>query len=130
MKKKIVGRDDIALIVQNFYTRVRADETLGPIFNSIITDWDHHLDRLTDFWSMNVFGGKLYAGNPISAHQHVDDQTPGGITPFHFGTWLNLWFETIDADFEGENADLMKRRARKMQTPLMVSIFEHRNSKQ
>lgn len=127
MRKQITDRSDVSLIVRTFYMKVRVEPTLGPIFNSIITDWEEHLERLTDFWFMNLFGGKSYTGNPIAAHQHVDDLTPGGITPFHFGTWLNLWFETIDADFEGENADMLKRRARKMQTPLMISIFEHRN---
>ena len=127
MKKEITNRNDVGKIVRAFYSKVRLDETLGPIFNGIITNWEEHLERLTDFWNMNLFGGKAYTGNPIDTHQHVDDQTPGGITPYHFGTWLNLWFETIDAEYEGANADIMKRRARKMQTPLMISIFEHRN---
>ena len=127
MKKEINTRNDVEAIVSSFYAKVRVDETLGPIFNRVITDWDLHLEHLTNFWNMNLFGVKDYSGDPISAHQHVDEQTPGGITPYHFGTWLNLWFETIDASYEGDIADIMKRRARKMQTPLMISIFEHRN---
>lgn len=124
--KEIENRKDVSKIVRNFYAKVRVDETLAPIFNGMIKDWEEHLEKLTDFWEINLFGGKFYEGNPITAHQKADDFSHQQISPYHFGTWLNLWFETIDVDFEGEKADILKRRARKMQTILMVTIFEHR----
>lgn len=125
--KEIENREDVSVIVRNFYAKVRTDETLAHIFNNIITDWEAHLEKLTDFWTMQLFGGKIYNGNPIKVHQEVDDQSNHEVTAYHFGTWLNLWFETIDANFTGENADTLKRRARKMQTVLMVSMYENRN---
>ncbi|MFY0481634.1 group III truncated hemoglobin [Flavobacterium sp. PLA-1-15] len=125
--KEIENREDVSLIVRSFYAQVRTDETLAHIFNNIITDWEAHLEKLTDFWTMQLFGGKIYNGNPIKVHQEVDDQSNHEVTAYHFGTWLNLWFETIDANFTGENADTLKRRARKMQTVLMVSMYENRN---
>jgi hemoglobin len=127
-KSDVRNRQDVSKIVREFYAKVRADEELGPIFNSVITDWEEHLERLTTFWEMNLFGGKGYDGNPIAAHQHVDD-VAGPIEPIHFGIWLNLWFETINANFEGEKASILLRRARKMQTVIMISIFEHRSKK-
>lgn len=126
MKKQITSRNDVSLLVRNFYAKVREDEELGPIFNHVIKDWPEHLEKLTDFWEMNLFGTKGYSGNPIAAHLHADDAAGQQITPYLFGTWLNLWFATIDEHFEGENAEMLKRRARKMQTILMVSIFNHR----
>ncbi|HEU0135846.1 MAG TPA: group III truncated hemoglobin, partial [Flavobacterium sp.] len=60
MKKEISNRNDVGKIVRTFYSKVRLDQTLGPIFNGIITDWEEHLERLTDFWNMNLFGGKAY----------------------------------------------------------------------
>lgn len=128
MKTDIATRDDIGKIVREFYVKVRNDELLGPIFNEIITDWEAHLEHLTDFWQMNVFGGKAYTGNPIAVHQEVDERVGNTIEAFHFGTWLELWFITIGDLFEGENADLMKRRARKMQTGLMVTIYQNRQA--
>ena len=44
MKNDIQNRSDIALLVRSFYTDVRSHEILGPIFNSIITDWEAHFD--------------------------------------------------------------------------------------
>lgn len=125
--REIENRKDVSLIVRGFYAKVRTDETLSHIFTSIITDWEDHLEKLTDFWTMQLFGEKIYTGNPILVHQEVDKYTHYEITAYHFGTWLNLWFETIDADFSGENADTLKRRARKMQTVLLVSMYENRN---
>lgn len=125
--KEIENREDVSLIVRTFYTKVRSDETLGPLFNTIITDWEEHLEKLTNFWFMQLFGGKMYSGNPIRIHQEVDNQSDHQVTAYHFGTWLNLWFETIEPDFIGENANILKRRARKMQTVLMVAMYENRN---
>lgn len=125
--KEIENREDVAALVRCFYAKVRTDETLAPIFNNIITDWEEHLEKLTDFWTMQLFGGKIYNGNPIKVHQEVDDRSGHITTAYHFGTWLNLWFETIDAGFTGENADTLKRRVRKMQTVLMVAMHENRN---
>lgn len=124
--KEIENREDVSQIVRSFYAKVRTDETLSDIFNTIIEDWEEHLEKLTDFWTMQLFGGKIYTGNPIKVHQEVDSKSNHQVTAYHFGTWLNLWFETIDAAFTGENADTLKRRARKMQTVLMVSMYENR----
>ena len=126
MVKEITDRADVSKLVHHFYAKVRMDDDLGPIFNGIITDWPEHLEKLTDFWEMNLFGKRIYDGNPMTAHQKADDLTGQKITSYHFGIWINHWFATIDSLFVGENADILKRRARKMQTLLMVSIFEHR----
>lgn len=129
MKTDIQNRDDVAKVVREFYAKVRKDELLGPIFNQLITDWEPHLEHITDFWEMTVFGGKMYSGNPIIVHQQLDDKAGNTIEAFHFGTWIELWFLTINEHFEGENAEILKRRARKMQTGLLVSIYQHRAAK-
>lgn len=124
--KDILNRDDISLLVRTFYAKVRVDADLSPIFNAVITDWEPHLELLTDFWEMSLFGGRKYKGNPFLAHQRADNLSNHTITPNHFGAWLNLWFATIDDLFEGDNAQTIKRRARKMQTPIMIAIYENR----
>ena len=129
MKNDITNRDDISTLVRTFYSKIRMDAELGPIFNAVITNWEQHLELLTTFWHMSLFGGRDYKGDPFKAHQKVDNSTNNIITANHFGAWLNLWFATIDELFEGDNAKTLKRRARKMQTPLMIAIFENREKK-
>ena len=130
IKDDINTREDVALLVDQFYKKVRANAILGPIFNQAITNWDQHLDHLTTFWESSLFMGKplkkKYIGNPLEVHVKVDKANNNSITEHHFGIWLNLWFETIEHLFAGENAELAKRRARKMGTFIHLKIFESR----
>ncbi len=129
MKKDIENRADISILVHQFYDKIRADEEIGSFFNEIITDWEPHLEKLTDFWEMNLFGGKMYKGNPLEIHNKVDEHFNEKISSNEFGIWLNLWFATLEELFKGENVEIIKRRARKMGTFLMVSIYENRAKK-
>lgn len=126
MKKQIENRDDIAFLVQQFYAKIRVDEEIGFYFNTMIKDWDAHLEKLTDFWESNLFPVKKYHGNPLAVHNEVDSHFEGKITSNEFGIWLNYWFQTLEEHFEGENVEILKRRARKMGTFLFMSMFEHR----
>ncbi|MFH7012180.1 group III truncated hemoglobin [Flavobacterium sp. FlaQc-52] len=126
MRKQIENRADIAILVHTFYTKIRADAEIGFYFNTMIKDWDAHLEKLTDFWETNLFAVKKYKGSPHAVHNEVDTYFDGKITSNEFGIWLNYWFQTLEELFEGENAETLKRRARKMGTFLFISMFEHR----
>ncbi len=128
-KPEIKNRKDIAHLVCTFYEKVRKDTILGPVFNGIITDWDAHLEILTDFWESQLFMKRKYIGDPIKAHQKTDDFMGNTMTMEHFGIWLNLWFATLDELFSGETVWIAKNRARKMNTMLFMKIYEHRHSK-
>ena len=123
----ISNKEDIFLLVTTFYGKVRLDSLLGPIFNMVIKDWEHHFDRLTDFWQSNLFFEKTYHGDPLQKHAEVDKRVGGTINEFHFGHWLNLWYQTIDELFEGETAQIAKNRARNMGTFMHIKIYEARN---
>lgn len=123
----IKTRDDISVLVRTFYLKVQQDDILGPIFNRIISDWESHFELLTDFWETQLFLKRKYFGNPVTAHQEVDDKMNHTITSKHFGLWLNLWFATIDELFEGDTAWIAKNRAQKMSTMLFMQIYEHRH---
>lgn len=125
-KKEIQNREDIRLLVEAFYDKIREHETLGPIFNRIITDWPSHLHLLTDFWESQLLLRRQYHGDPITVHQEVDDKMNNTITSEHFGLWLNLWYATLDELYEGDTAWVAKNRAQKMSTMLYLKIFEHR----
>jgi len=125
-KADIATRKDVNRLVVTFYRKVRKDAVLGPIFNKVISDWEGHFELLTDFWETQLFLKRTYHGNPVIAHQEVDDKIQNSVTSEHFGLWLNLWFKTIDELFEGETAWVAKNRAQKMSTMLFMKIFEHR----
>ncbi len=126
-KTDISTRDDVHQLVRTFYGRVRKDDLLGPIFNSVISDWEEHFEHLTDFWESNLFFRKKYAGDPMKKHIEVDRAHGGSINEMHFGVWLNLWFQTVDELFEGERATIAKNRARNMGTYIHLAIFKARS---
>lgn len=125
-KSPLENREDIYLLVTSFYKKIRKDKVLGPIFNSIIVDWEAHFEVLTDFWESQLLVRRKYLGNPIEVHQQVDSKMNNSITSEHFGLWLNLWFETLDELFTGELVWIAKNRAQKMSTMLFMKIYEHR----
>ena len=128
MRKEIKTREDLFFLVDEFYKRVRQDEEIGWVFNEIITDWPRHLELITDFWEFHVFKTSAYRGNPMQAHIGVDQKIGQKITPKDFGTWLFHWMGVINEYFEGDNAEVLKFKARKMQTMLYMGIHESRTS--
>jgi hemoglobin len=128
-KTPLANREDIYLLVTSFYKKIRKEPVLGPIFNSIIVDWESHFEVLTDFWESQLLVRRTYLGNPIEVHQQVDSKMNHTITSEHFGLWMNLWFETLDELFTGELVWIAKNRAQKMSTMLFMKIYEHRTKK-
>lgn len=126
VKTDIKNRDDVFKLVSTFYDKIRKDKLLGPFFNNAISDWDAHIDHLTTFWESSLFLKTKYYGNPLDVHVKVDREHNNSITELHFGTWLNLWVQTINDLFEGEIAENAKQRARKMGTFLYLNIFTAR----
>jgi len=124
--KAIENRDDVQLLVTEFYKKIRTDELLGPIFNKAILDWPQHHEQLTDFWESQLFFVAKFKGNPVLKHIQVDAQNKYSIAALHFGVWLNYWFETLDALFEGECALRAKNRARNMGSHFYLKIHQAR----
>jgi hemoglobin len=108
MLPDITTEADIKLMVHTFYARVREDETIGPIFNSRIKDWDTHLQKLCSFWSTLLLYTKTYEGDPMSVHRGM------AIDTVHFNAWLSIFNKTIDELFAGETAQAAKNRAQKI----------------
>ncbi|WP_394345113.1 group III truncated hemoglobin [Formosa sediminum] len=129
MRFDIKDRADVFTLVSKFYDKIRKDETLGPFFNTLITDWPAHIERLTSFWESSLFLKTKYYGNPLDVHVKLDQAHNNSITDKHFGIWLNIWVQTIDELFEGERANNAKQRARKMGTFLYINIFQARQNK-
>ena len=100
--------DDVVHLVHAFYARVRADPELGPVFDTHITDWTHHLSKMVDFWSSTLRGTARYRGTPMPAHVALP-----GLTPALFHRWLALFDDTtrtIDNPAMRERANDLARR--------------------
>lgn len=96
----IQSMEDVELLVNIFYDKVRADDLLGPVFNQKIgSRWPEHLDRMYRFWQTILLEEHTYFGSPFPPHA----QLPVALE--HFETWLNIFTSTVDSLFVGEKAD-------------------------
>jgi hemoglobin len=112
----IQGIESIRIMVDDFYTQVRQDEILGPVFSKVITgDWQPHLHQMCDFWNAALFGVPGFRGNPFAKHAMLP------IGAEHFSRWLELFTLTIDRQFQGAVAEDAKKRAE-----LMAVLFQHK----
>lgn len=110
MKKDIINRNDIVLLVDSFYQKVQQNERIGPIFTQVMqVDWAHHLPKMYDFWESILFGKAIYKGNPMLTHFDINKKA--SLKNEEFDTWKNIFFNTVDELFEGENATVIKQKA-------------------
>jgi len=102
--RDIEGRAEIVVFVDSFYTKVRKDAILAPIFALRVKDdeWQWHLNRMYDFWYLILFYEGSYGGNPLAKHTSLP------LEPVHFDRWLTLFDESIDECFNGPVASKAK----------------------
>ncbi|MBG9375886.1 group III truncated hemoglobin [Panacibacter sp. DH6] len=116
--------DDIKLLVDTFYDKVKADGLIGYIFNDIArVDWPAHLPVMYNFWDSVIFNKGSYKGNAIAAHNGIHAKEP--FTKAHFERWLQLFTKTVDELFAGEKAETAKQRAASIATIMQLKLIYH-----
>ncbi|MBO0329195.1 group III truncated hemoglobin [[Muricauda] lutisoli] len=116
-RTKIESLEDIKILVDTFYDRVRKDELLSPIFNGVIKDnWPVHLEKMYRFWQTILLEEHTYSGSPFAPHVKLP------VKGEHFERWKQLFFETVDENFLGEKAKVAKLRAEKMAEMFQIKI--------
>ena len=116
-RKEISTMEDVRLLVDTFYGKIREDALLSPIFNGIIQNrWPEHLEKMYRFWQTVLLKEHTYYGSPFLPHASLKVQQ------LHFDTWLRLWYQAIDMYFEGERAREAKWRGDKMAIMFLSKI--------
>jgi hemoglobin len=111
--KDLQTREDVTLLIDQFYKRVREDEQLAPHFSHV--DWDHHTPIIINFWCMILLGESSYKDNPMAKHLKLSLQKED------FARWLFHFKSTVDVYFEGEKAEEAKQRAMSI-----ASVFQYK----
>ncbi len=119
--KANITRTDIQKLLDLFYARVRADETIGPIFHHHIgrddAEWSTHLAKIEDFWANVMLRDRAYRGNPMQTHMTMPE-----IKPEHFDIWLNLFERTAHEVLSPDKARLFDLMARRIGQSLVMGI--------
>ncbi|HET8839357.1 MAG TPA: group III truncated hemoglobin [Flavobacteriaceae bacterium] len=123
MRKEIENKDDIVLLVDTFYGKVRQDELLSPIFNEVIkNNWPQHLAKMYRFWGSVLLSEKSYRGNPFMPHSVLP------IEKNHFDRWLKLFHQTLSENFVGRISEEAIWRSGKMAEMFQMNLEYLRNT--
>lgn len=115
-----IDAEFISTLVETFYGRIEAHETLGPIFERAIEDWPPHLAAMKSFWSSVALSTGEYSGQPVPAHRkHLNIMAPED-----FKAWLTLFRQTLD-DVGPSQAvtDYFMMRAERIADDLQLALF-------
>lgn len=123
----IEGKDDLIILVDAFYGKVQQDALLGSIFNSIIEDWDKHLQIMYGFWNSVLFGAEGYKGQAVAKHVAIDQSIR--LEQQHYDRWIALWNEIVDTLFTGVNTELIKTKAKAMLQLIQFKVEYARSGK-
>lgn len=116
--------EDIQLLVNTFYDRIRKNELLGPIFDGIIQNkWPEHLEKMYRFWQTVLLEEHTYFGSPFPPHAKMP------VNKTHFDQWVGLFSMTVDELFVGETANRAKWQGERMATMFQYKIayFQDQN---
>ncbi len=109
--------EDVKVLVDDFYGRVRKDDILADIFNSVIQDkWPEHLNKMYTFWQTVLLKEHTYYGSPFPPHAELP------VEKAHFERWLELFHATLDEHFKGETAEEAKWRSVRMAEMFLMKI--------
>lgn len=117
-----VDPEQIQQLVHQFYGRVRANFSLGPIFDATIgaddAAWAAHLAKLCDFWETLILGATKYKGSPIAVHSRLP-----GLERGHFTVWLRLFEQTLAEVFSREDDGPTRERIYRMAERMAKAIL-------
>lgn len=94
-----ITAQEISRVVAIFYTRVRADAVLGPVFAAHVSDWPEHEAKIAAFWRNAILRERSYSGNPMRVHVSRPD-----VKAEHFPIWLGLFHEVLRAELPTQTA--------------------------
>lgn len=123
--KDIESREDIELLVNEFYKKVVPDKLIGHFFTRVVHfTWEEHIPVMISFWDTVLFGKQSYKGNPMIKHMELDALYP--LDPLHFDRWLYLWQETVRQLFAGDKANEAVDRAHSIARIIKAKVAARR----
>ncbi len=119
--RDITTREDIEFLMKAFYIKALANETIGDFFTKIAKiNLEEHIPEITDFWEQQLFRVHGYKKNVMQIHKNLSHKKK--IEKIHFETWLSLFNTTVDHNFKGEKANLIKTRALSIATMMQLKL--------
>ncbi|MDI9258027.1 group III truncated hemoglobin [Flavobacterium sedimenticola] len=124
--KDFQTQDDLYLLVDAFYKKLLADNSISYIFTDVVKiKLEAHLPILVTFWSQAILGTGGYTKNLTQIH--LDVNAKSYLSPELFAIWLRHFYNTVDENFKGEKAEQIKTQALSIGTIMQVKIKNERS---
>jgi hemoglobin len=122
MKKEIENREDLYLLVSEFYVKLLNDDSIKHFFDDLMAEngLEDHLKVLVDFWENILFFTGTYRRNAMRPHLIINQTKP--FLKEHFQTWLKHFNNTVDENFTGELAHAAKTRAQSIAMVMELKV--------
>ncbi len=121
MKQDILNREDLLLLMDRFYCKAMTDQSIGHYFTEIVQlNLQKHIPVITDFWETILFDTGKYFGNTMKVHEDLHEKSP--FKSEHFNRWMAMFKETVDENFQGNNAEKIKQRAISIATVMNIKM--------
>jgi len=123
-KKDIKDRNDIYILIDEFYKKLLSDEEMKHFFEKFKSDINlqKHLNVLVDFWDNVLFYTGTYNKNAMLPHIELNKTKP--FQKKHFELWLKYFYEAVDNNFKGETSEIAKNRATSIATVMKLKILK------
>jgi hemoglobin len=99
----ISNKGDIEKLVNDFYGKVLDDDLLKPFFEQL--NFKEHLPKMVSFWEFVLLDKAGYTTNVTDKHLRMP------LKKEHFDHWIHLFNSTVDELFQGDKAEMSKKRA-------------------
>jgi len=104
--RDIETKEDLAFLMQEFYSKILVDKTIGFIFTDVAKlDLEKHLPSITNFWENMLLKANGYKKNVMDIHLKLSANEK--LLPQHFEQWLFLLDQTVRENFKGEKVERM-----------------------
>ena len=124
-----ITEEDIQKLTHVFYTWVRKDDLLGPIFNGKIgtsdKDWEPHIEKINNFWSNIFLRTGRYHGQPLS--KHIGFPT---MSPKHFTRWLELFDKAGAKALAPHKHERFNQTAKRIAQSFQMALAVHYSQKE
>jgi len=113
-----ITAEQVSLLVDRFYDRVRSDEQLAPLFQQHMSlDWSQHLPRMKAFWRSVLLKTGEYKGKPVPAHTKMLN-----VDTADFERWLDLFGITVQEVFTPEAQPIVIEAAQRIASSLWLAM--------
>lgn len=113
-----ITAEQISQLVDRFYLLARADDRLGPIFETRLDgDWAAHLEKMKAFWRSVLLKTGEYKGKPVPAHAQLTE-----VATQDFRIWLGMFERTVSEVFAEPAQPIVLDAARRIASSLWLAM--------